>query len=171
MKSFIITLSVASLMAITACGNNPVAQEKKELDSQAKMERNAVSEAIHDDASDFQQVDLVGNRVMYTHVYDGIIDIKTYTYDGDQCVEVERVYVFPDQMSALRHYRRAIEQVQLYDDIHLIKNEVKYDLKKEQYELETKSLNKEQLKEKFENQIKEVKADLAKHKKDCKGCK
>jgi hypothetical protein len=86
-------------------------------------------------------------------------------------VEVERVYVFPNQKSALRHYRRAIEQAQLYDDIQLIRNEVRYNLKEAQHELETKGLTKEQLKNKFEDQIKAARADFDKSKKDCKDCK
>jgi hypothetical protein len=76
------------------------------------------------------------------------------------CVEAERVFTFPSQMSALRHYRRAVEQADLYDDIQMVKNEVKYDLKKQQYELETKGLTKEQLKAKFDKQIDDAKADM-----------
>ena len=172
MKGMIVTLSLAAVLALTSCmNNNPVAQEKKALDSQAKQERQVVTEAIRQHSPDFQQVEIVGNTVVYTHIFDGILDVKTYTYYGDQCVEAERVYVFPDQMSALRHYRRAIEQAQLYDDIQLLKNEVRYNLKEQQHELETKGLTKEQLKTKFEDQIKAARADFDKGKKDCKDCK
>lgn len=172
MKGMIVTLSLAAVLALTSCmNNNPAVQEKKALDSQAKQERRVVTEAIRHHSPDFQQVEIVGNTVMYTHIFDGILDVKTYTYNGDQCVEAERVYVFPDQMSALRHYRRAIEQAQLYDDIQLLKNEVRYNLKEQQHELETKGLTKEQLKTKFEEQIKAVRADFDKCKKDCKDCK
>ena len=136
-----------------------------------EQERQAVTAAIHDHADDFQQVEIVGNTVVYTHIYDGILDIKTYVYNNDTCVESERVYVFPDQMSALRHYRRAIEQAELYDDIQLMKNEVRYNLKQQQYDLETKGLTKEQLKTKFEDQMKAARADFDKAKKDCKKCK
>jgi hypothetical protein len=65
-------------------------------------------------------------------------------------------------MSALRHYRRAVEQADLYDDIQLFNNEVKYKLKDAQHELETKGLTKEQLKAKFDKQIDDAKADLKK---------
>lgn len=171
MKSIFVTLSLAAVVALTACMNNPVAQEKKAIDAQAKQERQAVTAAIHDHADDFQQVEIVGNTVVYTHIYDGILDIKTYVYNNDTCVESERVYVFPDQMSALRHYRRAIEQAELYDDIQLMKNEVRYNLKQQQYDLETKGLTKEQLKTKFEDQMKAARADFDKAKKDCKKCK
>lgn len=171
MKSIFVTLSLAAVVALTACMNNPVAQEKKAIDAQAKQERQAVTAAIHDHADDFQQVEIVGNAVVYTHIYDGILDIKTYVYNNDTCVESERVYVFPDQMSALRHYRRAIEQAELYDDIQLMKNEVRYNLKQQQYDLETKGLTKEQLKTKFEDQMKAARADFDKAKKDCKKCK
>ena len=173
MKTIILTLALATLMAFTACGNNPVAQEKKSLDARAKEERQAVTAAIHNHADDFQQVEIIGNTVVYTHIFDGILDVKSYTYDNDTCVEAERIYVFPDQMSALRHYRRAIESAQLYDDIQLLKNEVKYNLKEQQYALETKGLTKEQLKTKFENQIKAARAEFKTVddeccKKDCK---
>ena len=65
-------------------------------------------------------------------------------------------------MSALRHYRRAVEQADLYDNIQLFNNEVKYDLKEAQHKLETKGLTKEQLKAKFDKQIADAKADLHK---------
>lgn len=63
-------------------------------------------------------------------------------------------------MSALRHYRRAVEQSELYDDIQLFNNEVRYDLKEEQHKLETKGLTKEQLKAKFDKQLSDAKADM-----------
>ena len=93
----------------------------------------------------------------------GIIDVKAYTFSGNACVEVERVYTFPNQMMALRHYRNAIERAELYDNIQLFNNQVRYDLKQQQYELETKGLTKEQLKAKFDDQIAKCKADLKRH--------
>ncbi len=130
------------------------------MDQSFKQDREFMRDAIRHHSPDVQRVELVGNAVVYTHIFDGIIDVKTYTYDGDVCVEAERVYIFPSQMSALRHYRRAVEQAELYDNIQMIKNEVKYDLKAQQAELETKGLTKEQLKAKFEKQIADAKADL-----------
>ena len=116
-----------------------------------------INDAIHNDSNDVMQVELIGNSVIFTEIYDGIIDMKTYTYDGDTCTEVERVYVFPDQKSALRHYRRAIELAQFYDNIQIFNNQVKYDLKDVQRKLETDGLTKEQLKAKFEKDIAAVK--------------
>jgi hypothetical protein len=75
-------------------------------------------------------------------------------------VEAERVYSFPTQMAALRHYRRAIEQAELYDNIQLMKNEVRYNLKDKQHKIETDGLTKEQLKAKFDKHIEDVKADM-----------
>ena len=66
-------------------------------------------------------------------------------------------------MSALRHYRRAVERAELYDDIQLLKKEGKYNLKEEQHKLETKGLTKEQLKAKFDKQIDDAKADMKAH--------
>ena len=90
--------------------------------------------------------------------------MKAYTFDGDVCVAAERVYTFPDQMSALRHYRNAIEKAELYDNIELFKNQVRYRLKEGQHRVETKGLTKEQMKAKFDKQIADAKADMAKDK-------
>lgn len=174
MKGRMFLLSLAAVAVVAACTNSPAKQERKEMNAQARQEKQMLREAERDHSPDFQQVELVGNSVVYTHIFDGIIDVKTYTYDGDVCVEAERVYVFPDQMSALRHYRRAVEQAQLYDNIELFNNEVRYDLKAAQHELETKGLTKEQLKARFDKQMSDAQADLDRikkdMKKDCKDC-
>ena len=177
MKKLMILVScVAFMAAMTACKNDAAREARQILDEPFKQEREFMKEAIRHRSPDVQRVDLIGNTVVYTHIFDGIIDVKTYTYDGDVCVEAERVYTFPSQMSALRHYRRAIEQAELYDNIQLFNNEVKYDLKEQQHKLETKGLTKEQLKAKFDKQISDAKADMKAHdakfkadmKKDCK---
>lgn len=149
--------ALAMLVGMTSCNN---VNSQNDIPSPQKQERKFLNEAIKQRSPDVQKVDIIGNMVVYTHIFDGIVDIKTYTFDGDECVEAERTYLFPTQMSALRHYRRAVEQADLYDDIQMFKKEVKYDLKKQQYELETKGLTKEQLKAKFDKQIADAKADL-----------
>ena len=156
---FLISLAAFST-AMISCNGGPYKQEKKDTDCCARQEKGMVTDAIREGSNDFEQVEIVGNSVVYTHIFDGIIDVKTYTYDGDVCVEAERVYVFPDQMSALRHYRRAIEKAELYDDIRLMKNEVRYNLKEAQHKLETAGLTKEQLKAKFDKQLSEAKKAL-----------
>ena len=162
MRKMILAVSALAMMVgMTACKNGQEAQNA--MLNPEKQEREFLRDAIRHRSPDVQRVDLIGNTVVYTHIFDGIIDVKTYTYDGDICVEAERVFTFPTQMSALRHYRRAVEQADLYDDIQLMKNEVKYDLKKQQHELETKGLTKEQLKAKFEKQISDAKADMHRH--------
>ena len=173
MRNVFISMSVVALMAaMTACTSTD-RQQKAAMDEPFRQEREFMNKAIKDRSPDVQKVDIIGNTVVYTHIFDGIIDVKTYTYDSDVCVEAERVFAFPNQMSALRHYRRAVEQADLYDDIQMFKNEVKYDLKKEQYEMETKGLTKEQLKAKFEKQIADAKADMnnMKHRHDKSCCK
>ena len=152
---------VAALVTMTACKNAEAI--KQGVLEPEKQEREFLRDAIRQRTPDLQRVDLVGNTVVYTHIYDGIVDIKTYTYDGDVCIEAERIYTFPTQISALRHYRRAVEQADLYDNIELFNNQVKYDLKEAQHKLETAGLTKEQLKEKFDKQIADAKADLKKH--------
>lgn len=161
MRKILIIMSFAAVLAaVTACKDNPFCREKKDADCCARQEKGMVTDAIRDKSNDFEQIEMIGNTVVYTHIFDGIIDEKTYTYDGDVCVGAERVYVFPDQLSALRHYRRAIEQAELYDDIKLLKNEVRYDLKEAQHKLETDGLTKEQLKARFEKQLSEAQKDL-----------
>lgn len=160
MRKIILAMSVLAMMVgMTACKNGDA---QNVLDAQ-KQEREFLRGAIRHHSPDVQRVDLIGNTVVYTHIFDGIIDVKTYTYDGDVCVEVERVYTFPTQMSALRHYRRAVEKADLYDDIQMLNNEVRYKLKDEQHKLETQGLTKDQLKARFDKQIEDAKADMKRH--------
>lgn len=159
MKKMVLLVSVAAVMAaMTACKDGEVLN--KSVTGPQKQEREFINDAVRHRSPDVQRVDLIGNTVIYTHIFDGIVDVKSYTYDGDVCVEAERVYTFPSQMSALRHYRRAVEQADLYDDIKLLGNEVRYDLKESQHKLETKGLTKEQLKAKFDKQISDARSDL-----------
>lgn len=152
----------AAMLALAGCNNNAAQEQKKAVDASFRQEREFMNDAIRHRSPDVQRVDIIGNSVVYTHIFDGIIDVKTYTYDGDVCVEAERVYTFPTQMSALRHYRRAIEQAELYDNIEMFNNQVKYDLKEGQQKVETAGLTKEQLKAKFDKQISDAKADMKK---------
>ena len=151
--------ALALLVGMTACKSN----EAQSVLNAERQEKEFLRDAIRHRSPDVQRVDLIGNTVVYTHIFDGIIDVKTYTYDGDVCVAAERIYSFPTQMSALRHYRRAVERAELYDDIQLFNNEVKYRLKEDQYKLETKGLTKEQLKAKFDKQISDAEADMKNH--------
>ena len=144
---------LAMLLGMAACKNNDTIK----MASPEEQEMKLFKDAIKHRSPDVQRVDIVGNSVIYTHIFDGIIDVKTYTYDGDVCVEAERVYAFPSQMSALRHYRRAVEQADLYDNIQLFNNEVRYKLKDAQHKLETDGLTKDQLKAKFDKQIADAK--------------
>ena len=159
MKKIILAMSIlAMLLGMAACKNNDTIK----MASPEEQEMKLLKDAIKHRSPDVQKVDIVGNSVIYTHIFDGIIDVKTYTYDGDVCVEAERVYAFPSQMSALRHYRRAVEQADLYDNIHMFNNEVRYKLKDAQHKLETDGLTKDQLKAKFDKQIADAKADMHK---------
>jgi hypothetical protein len=163
MKNVILSMSLAFMVIAMAGCNSDTREQKKAVDESFRQERSFMDQAIRHRSPDVQRVDIVGNTVVYTHIFDGIIDEKTYTYDGDVCVEAERVYTFPTQMSALRHYRRAVERAELYDNIQLFNNQVKYDLKQQQHELETKGLTMPQLKEKFDKQISDAKADMHRH--------
>lgn len=165
MRKVMLVVSMAvALAAMTGCKENACYRaERQAMDGQMRQERKFMDQAIKDHSPDVQRVDLIDSTVVYTHIYDGIIDIKAYTFSGNTCVEVERVYTFPNQMMALRHYRNAIEKAELYDNIQLFNNQVKYDLKQQQHELETKGLTAEQLKAKFEAQIDKAKADLKHH--------
>ena len=135
------------------------------MDEPMKQEREFMDQAIRHRSPDVMRVDVIDSTVVYTHIYDGIVDVKAYTFDGDECVSVERVYTFPSQMSALRHYRDAVERAELYDNIEMFNNQVRYKLKEAQHKIETKGLDKEQMKAKFEKQIADAKADMTRHKK------
>ena len=158
-RIMLVVSSVAILAAMTACSSN-AEQERKAMNEPMKQEREFMNQAIKHRSPDVMRVDIIDSTLVYTHIYDGIVDVKAYTFDGDVCVGVERVYTFPTQMSALRHYRDAIEKAELYDDIKLFNNQVKYKLKDEQHKLETKGLTKEQLKAKFDKEIDAAKADM-----------
>lgn len=152
---------VALLAAVTGCKDNGAANDKAMTPE--KQEREFMREAIRHHSPDVQRVDIVDSTLVYTHIFDGIIDVKTYTFSGDVCVGAERVFTFPTQMSALRHYRDAVEKAELYDDIELFNNQVRYKLKEAQHKMETKGLTKEQMKAKFDRQINDAKAELKKN--------
>lgn len=162
-RIMLVASSVAVLAAMTACHTN-AEQERKAMNEPFKQEREFMDKAIRQHSPDVMRVDIIDSTLVYTHIYDGIVDVKAYTFDGDVCVAAERVYTFPDQMSALRHYRNAIEKAELYDNIELFKNQVRYRLKEGQHRVETKGLTKEQMKAKFDKQIADAKADMAKDK-------
>ena len=163
MKKLMLALScVALLGALTSCKDNVAKQQRQAVDQSMRQEREFMDQAIRHRSPDVQKVEIIDSSVVYTHIYDGIIDVKIYTFDGDVCVEAERVYTFPTQMKALRHYRDAVEKAELYDNIEMFNNQVRYDLKKQQHELETKGLTRDQLKQKFDKQIHDAKADMKK---------
>lgn len=162
-RIMLVASSVAVLAAMTACNTN-AEQERKAMNEPFKQEREFMDKAIRQHSPDVMRVDIIDSTLVYTHIYDGIVDVKAYTFDGDVCVAAERVYTFPDQMSALRHYRNAIEKAELYDNIELFKNQVRYKLKEGQHKVESKGLTKEQMKAKFDKQIADAKADMAKDK-------
>ena len=164
MRKVILFVSVAAMMAALAGCKSNNAEQREAMEEPMKQEREFMNQAIRHHSPDVMRVDVIDSTVVYTHIYDGIVDVKAYTFDGDVCVEAERVYTFPTQMSALRHYRDAIEKAELYDNIEMYKNQVRYDLKKQQHELETKGLTMDQLKAKFDKQISDAKADFAKEK-------
>ena len=93
MRKIMLALSMAvTLAAMTGCKDNPYKAERQEMDGQMRQERKFMDQAIKDHSPDVQRVDLIDSTVVYTHIYDGIIDIKAYTFSGNTCVEVERVY-------------------------------------------------------------------------------
>lgn len=158
-KVMSVVYCVAIAAALTGCSTN-VKQERQAMDEPMKQEREFMDQAIRHRSPDVMRVDMIDSTLVYTHIYDGIVDVKAYTFDGDVCVGAERVYTFPTQMSALRHYRDAIEKAELYDNIELFNNQVRYKLKDAQHRVETKGLTKEQMKARFEKQIDDAKAEM-----------
>ena len=164
MRKVFLFMSVAVMVAALAGCNSNNADQRKAMNEPMKQEREFMDQAIRHRSPDVMRVDVIDSTVVFTHIYDGIVDVKAYTYDGDVCVAAERVYTFPTQMCALRHYRDAIEKAELYDNIEMFNNQVRYKLKDAQQKVETKGLSKEQLKQKFDRQIADAKADMAKEK-------
>ena len=164
MRKVFLFMSAAIMIATLAGCKNNNSDYIKAVNEPMKQEREFMDRAIKDHSPDVMRVDMIDSTVVFTHIYDGIVDMKAYTFDGDVCVGAERVYTFPSQMSALRHYRRAIERAELYDKVEMFNNQVHYKLKDAQHSLETKGLTKEQLKQKFDKQIADDKADMAKNK-------
>ena len=162
MKKVMLVVSCAALIAAMTGCNNSAEQQRKSMDEQFKQEREFMRQAIKQHSPDVMRVDIIDSTLVYTHIYDGIVDVKAYTFDGDVCVAAERIYTFPNQMSALRHYRDAIEKAELYDNIELFNNQVRYRLKDSQHKIESKGLTKERMKAKFDKQIEDAKADMAK---------
>lgn len=156
MKNVLLILScVLAVTAVAACGRSC---GKKSCHK--KSEKEFVKEAVKNRSSDLRTVEVVGDNVVYTRINDGVIDVTTYVYEGDECIRVERVYTYPDQESALRHYRRALEKADVYEKVEQFDNKVKCEIKKGHQELETKGLTKEQLKAKFDKQIKDIQAGI-----------
>ena len=161
MKNVFLTLSFAVLITtVSSCHKNAAVKEA-DLNPQ-KQEHEFLRNAIRDKSPDVMRVDIIDSTLVYTHIYDGIIDVKAYTFNGDICVGAERIFTFPTQMSALRHYRDAVDKAELYDKIEMFNNQVRYKLKEGQHMIESKGLTKEQMKAKFDKQIEEAKADLKK---------
>ena len=153
----------AVLLALAGCQSNGKNMKNDNM-SFDRQENQFLRDAIRQRSPDVQRVDIIDSTVVYTHIYDGIIDVKVYAFVDDVCVEAERVYTFPTQMSALRHYRDAIERAELYDKIEMFNNQIRYKLKSSQHEAETKGLTKDQLKAKFDKQIADAKAYMERDK-------
>ncbi len=156
MKNVLLIIGcILAAMAVAACGRSC---GKKSC--QKKQEMEIIKEAVRNRSSDVQKVEVIGNNVVYTRINDGIIDVTTYVYEGNECIRVERVYTYPDQASALRHYKRAMAKADVYDKVEQFNNKVKYEIKKGQHELETKGLTPDQLKAKFDKQIQDMKSGI-----------
>lgn len=108
MRNVFLTLSIVALMVTVAGCKGKDVVNNASMNPQ-KQEREFLREAIRHKSPDVQRVDIIDSTVVYTHIFDGIVDVKAYTFDGDVCVGAERIYTFPTQMSALRHYRDAVE--------------------------------------------------------------
>ena len=96
MKKMIYAMSVLAMMVgMTACKNSEAVQ--KAMLNPEKQEREFLREAVRHHSPDVQRVDLIGNAVVYTHIYDGIIDVKTLfgvesvkdTQAIDMCIKLE----------------------------------------------------------------------------------
>ena len=70
MKKIVLAMSVvAVLAAMTSCRNGK--EVGKAMADPEKQEREFLREAVRHRSPDVQRVDLVGNSVVYTHIFDG----------------------------------------------------------------------------------------------------
>ena len=73
----IFILSCAAAAAVMAsCKGGPYCQERQEVNRNARHEKQMIDNAIDNGSSEVAQVEMIGNSVVYTHIYDGIIDVK-----------------------------------------------------------------------------------------------
>ena len=85
MRNVFIIMSIAAMFAaMTACTTSEK-QAKAAMYEPFRQEREFMRKAIQERSPDVQRVDIIGNTVVYTQIYDGIIDMKTYTYDNWSC--------------------------------------------------------------------------------------
>ena len=163
----IVTVMIAGVI-LYSCKNADTAGSS--IPTPQEVEENMIKSAVKDKSTDYQEVKIVGNALVYTQITDGVVDIKTFIFEGDTCVEAERMFVYPDQMSALRHYRDAVEMAALYDKIEILGNQIKYDLKEAQFKTETAGQNIRQLEEKFKNEIADAAKDVKMRNEKLKSC-
>ena len=79
--------SALVVLLMSGCQNN-CAMKNAPMNPE-KQEREFLNEAVRHRSPDVQRVDIIDSTVVYTHISDGIVDIKTYTFDGDVCVSAE----------------------------------------------------------------------------------
>ena len=82
-------MSLAAVIgAMTSC-NGDSWRERKAMTEPMKQEREFMDQAIRHRSPDVMRVDIIDSTLGYTHIYDGIVDVKAYTFDGDVCVAAE----------------------------------------------------------------------------------
>ena len=76
---------VAAFVAMTSCNSNSSAKLQKEADNASfRQEKEFLNDAIRHKSPDVQTVEIIDSTVVFTHIYDGIIDVKAYSFDGDR---------------------------------------------------------------------------------------
>ena len=76
MKKLMFIMSCAAVVAAMAsCKDNTYRDAKQMMDEPFKQEREFLSDAVRHHSPDVQRVDIIGNSVVYTHIFDGIIDV------------------------------------------------------------------------------------------------
>ena len=79
---------VAVLGVLASCNNSGTKMERKAENAPYNQEKEFLKEAIKAKSPEVQTVEIIDSTVVFTNIYDGIIDVKAYTFDGDVCVEV-----------------------------------------------------------------------------------
>ena len=76
-------MSLVAVLGVLASCNSNTQMEKKIVNAPYDQEKELLKDAIKSKSPEVQTVEIIDSTVVFTHIYDGIIDVKAYTFDGE----------------------------------------------------------------------------------------